>query len=75
MLRMLADEVALVGGAGEGLRRADRDQLGRRDGLADQVRGLGVSHPLLDEGLDELLRVLERHGVAAVRAASPWSPT
>ena len=27
--------------------------------LAGQVRGLGVSHPLLDEGLDELVRVVE----------------
>jgi histidyl-tRNA synthetase len=27
--------------------------------LAEQVRGLGVGHPLLDEGLAELLRVLE----------------
>lgn len=27
--------------------------------LAAQVHGLGVSHPLLDEGLDELVRVLQ----------------
>ncbi len=27
--------------------------------LADEVRALGVEHPLLDEGLDELVRVVE----------------
>jgi histidyl-tRNA synthetase len=27
--------------------------------FADQVRALGVTHPLLDEGLDELVRVIE----------------
>ena len=36
------------------------------EGLADQVKGLGVSHPLLDEGLDELLRVLE--GTASLQS-------
>jgi histidyl-tRNA synthetase len=34
--------------------------------LTQQVRALGVSHPLLDEGLDELLRVLE--GTASLRS-------
>jgi len=33
--------------------------------FADQVLGLGVSDPLLDEGLDELVRVVD--GVAAIR--------
>ena len=31
-------------------------------GFADRVRALGVSDPLLDEGLDELVRVLEGAG-------------
>ncbi len=34
--------------------------------LTDDVKSLGVSHPLLDEGLDELVRVLE--GTASMRS-------
>jgi histidyl-tRNA synthetase len=34
--------------------------------IADRVTALGVTHPLLDEGLDELVRVLE--GTAALRS-------
>jgi histidyl-tRNA synthetase len=37
-------------------------------GFADRVRALGVSDPLLDEGLDELLRVFE--GTEALRSES-----
>jgi len=36
------------------------------DDLAMKVAGLGVSHPLLDEGVDELCRVLQ--GTAALRS-------
>jgi histidyl-tRNA synthetase len=39
---------------------------GEDAGFADQVRALGVSDPLLDEGLNELVQVVE--GVASVRS-------
>ncbi|MGH8970202.1 MAG: histidine--tRNA ligase [Actinomycetes bacterium] len=39
---------------------------GEDAGVAGQVRALGVSHPLLDEGLEELVRVLE--GVRDLRS-------
>ena len=57
------------------VRGADRRSRSAADGLADQVRGLGVEHPLLDEGLDELLRVLERHRRRCSPSGSPSSPT
>ena len=65
VLRMLADEVALAEEQAKAC-VALTTISSAADGLADQVRGLGVSHPLLDEGLDELLRVLE--GTASLQS-------
>ncbi len=42
------------------------DISGEDAGVADRVTELGVSHPLLDEGLDELVRVLD--GTALMRS-------
>ncbi len=65
VLRMLADEVALSGEQAKAC-VALTTISSAAEGLADQVRGLGVSHPLLDEGLDELLRVLD--GTASLQS-------
>jgi histidyl-tRNA synthetase len=65
VLRMLADEVALSEEQAKAC-VALTTVSSAADGLAEQVRGLGVSHPLLDEGLDELLRVLD--GTASLQS-------
>ncbi len=57
VLRMLADEAGLTDDQAKAC-LALTEVRAPADALAEQVRGLGVSHPLLDEGLDELLRVL-----------------
>ena len=62
---MLADEVALSEEQAKAC-VALTTVSSAADGLAEQVRGLGVSHPLLDEGLDELLRVLD--GTASLQS-------
>jgi histidyl-tRNA synthetase len=65
VLRMLVDEVGLTDEQAKAC-VALTEVRATADGLAEQVRALGVSHPLLDEGLDELLRVLE--GTASLRS-------
>jgi histidyl-tRNA synthetase len=65
VLRMLVDEVGLTDEQAKAC-VALTEVRTTADGLAEQVRALGVSHPLLDEGLDELLRVLE--GTASLRS-------
>ena len=56
VLPMLVDEIGL--GRRRRPRRVSRwpRSRPRTTSFVEQVRGLGVSHPLLDEGLDELLR-------------------
>ncbi len=65
VLRMLADEVSLSEEQAKACVSLTTIS-SAADGLRDQVRGLGVSHPLLDEGLDELLRVLD--GTASLQS-------
>jgi histidyl-tRNA synthetase len=65
VLSMLADEVGLTEEQAKAC-VALTAVSSAAEGLAEQVRGLGVSHPLLDEGLDELLRVLD--GTASLRS-------
>ncbi len=62
---------ALVADAGLDERQADRclalaSITGEDASFADAVRGLGVAHPLLDEGLDDLVRAVE--GAAHARS-------
>ena len=42
--------------------------------IADEVAALGVHHPLLDEGLDELVRRAGRHVSRCAAAPSRWLP-
>ena len=65
VLRMLADEVGLADDQAKAC-VALTEVKATADSLDEQVRSLGVSHPLLDEGLDELLRVLE--GTASLQS-------
>jgi len=63
--RLLVDEVAMSADAADrclALAAITSDD----ESFADEVRALGVSHPLLDEGLDELTAV-----VRAARASVP----
>ena len=43
--------------------------------FVDQVRALGVEHPLLDAGLDELVRVVEGARATCAATGSPSWPT
>ncbi len=65
VVRMLADEVGLADDQAKAC-VALTEVKATADSLDEQVRSLGVSHPLLDEGLDELLRVLE--GTASLQS-------
>jgi len=65
VLRMLADEVGLADDQAKAC-VALTEVKATADSLDEQVRSLGVSHPLLDEGLDELMRVLE--GTASLQS-------
>jgi histidyl-tRNA synthetase len=58
VLGMLADEVGLSAEQADACVALTAISTSAGD-LTAAVKGLGVSHPLLDEGLDELLRVLE----------------
>jgi histidyl-tRNA synthetase len=58
VLRTLVDEIGLTDEQAKACLRLT-EVVGHDAGLADQVRALGVAHPLLDEGLDALVRVLE----------------
>ena len=62
---MLADEVGLSAEQAEACVALTAISTSAAD-LTAAVKGLGVSHPLLDEGLDELLRVLE--GTASLQS-------
>ena len=65
VLGMLADEVGLSAEQAEACVALTAISTSAGD-LTAAVKGLGVSHPLLDEGLDELLRVLE--GTASLQS-------
>jgi histidyl-tRNA synthetase len=65
VLAMLADEVGLSPQQAEACVALTGISTSAED-LTAAVKGLGVSHPLLDEGLDELLRVLE--GTASLQS-------
>ena len=65
VLGMLADEVGLSAEQAEACVALTAISTSAAD-LTAAVKGLGVSHPLLDEGLDELLRVLE--GTASLQS-------
>jgi histidyl-tRNA synthetase len=65
VLRMLSEEIGLSEEQAKACLALTTVSSAEEE-LAAQVRGLGVSHPLLDEGLDELLRVLQ--GTASLRS-------
>ena len=65
VLTMLADEVGLSAEQAEACVALTAISSGHET-LREAVTSLGVSHPLLEEGLDELVRVLE--GTASLRS-------
>jgi histidyl-tRNA synthetase len=65
VVAMLGDEVGLTGDQARAC-LALTEVTSEGDDLADRVRDLGVKHPLLEEGLDELVRVLQ--GVLPLRS-------
>jgi histidyl-tRNA synthetase len=65
VLAMLADEVGLTAEQAKACVALTEVSV-EAEGLRERVKGLGVAHPLLDEGLEELLRVLE--GTADLRS-------
>jgi histidyl-tRNA synthetase len=65
VLQMLGDEVGLSASQAAAC-IALTEVSAEVEGLQERVKALGVTHPMLDEGLEELLRVLE--GTADLRS-------